>query len=368
MSEPHESVRRLSRTDPVVIGVGARTSIGLDMPATSAAVRGAVTCFAQSEYLRLRETGQPITLALLSTLPEDSFAYNRMKLLGSAAAGEALDPWLGRLAPRAATGRLAVLVSVPPPRPGFPEGSQAKLAREMIESLPTAVARERCSFVDTGHEGGLALLGIAGELLATQQVDVCLVGGVESYKHIDTLHWLEAQGRLKTADQPNGIVPGEGAGFLLLSTRGFAHENGARPLAELRAASRAIEPKPWHLGEPTLGEGLTAAVRGALDPRGTGGYTASMTYADLNGETWRVDEWGYAYMRTARHHQGPLDIRHPADCWGDLGAASGALLAALCSYELARARNSKPTALVWTASDTRPLRAACLFRSHQELT
>ncbi len=153
---------------------------------------------------------------------------------------------------------------------------------------------------------------------------------------------------------------------MLVGTRRLAREIGGRPLAQVVASGRASEPSPWYMGEATQGQGLTDALRGVLDPHGDGGYAASVTYADLNGESWRVDEWGYAYLRNAQNIEDPLDIRHPADCWGDVGAATGSLLAALCAHELAHPQNSAQTALVWAACDTRPLRSACLIRREQE--
>jgi 3-oxoacyl-[acyl-carrier-protein] synthase I len=89
---------------------------------------------------------------------------------------------------------------------------------------------------------------------------------------------------------------------------------------------------------------------------------AAVTYCDLNGESWRVDEWSYAYFRTSNYHGEPLNLQHPADCWGDLGAASGVFLAGFAALDLARLPTNRGIALVWTASDTTADRSACLLR------
>jgi 3-oxoacyl-[acyl-carrier-protein] synthase-1 len=345
-----------------------QTAIGLSLSSSSSAFRSGIPGFGRCEYLRRRKNGHAITLALIPTLPPDDFALERMKALGLEAAREALSHSLDRLARHreCATG-LPVFLSVPPPRPGLPEGSGKPLAQEIMSSLPIGIDRERSLLMETGHDGGLAVLGMAAAFLAAGLGPAFLVGGVESYKDIEMLHWLEELGRLKTAETPNGFVPGEAAGFLLVGTRRFASEIGARPLAEIAASARATEPSPWYMGEPIQGQGLTDALRGALDPRGDGGSAVAMVYADLNGESWRVDEWGYAYLRNAQNIQDPLDIKHPADCWGDIGAASGAVLAALGAHELAHPRNSAPTALVWAACDTRPFRSACVIHRYEEV-
>jgi len=128
------------------------------------------------------------------------------------------------------------------------------------------------------------------------------------------------------------------------------------------ACSAAVEPQPWYSDRPTLGDGLTRALHALFEAEALEGSRADVTYCDLNGESWRVDEWVYAYLRTGKRHGEPLDLRHPAACWGDVGAASGTLLAGLAAFEIAR-QNSTQTMLVWTASDTGPYRTACVLRS-----
>jgi 3-oxoacyl-[acyl-carrier-protein] synthase-1 len=126
-------------------------------------------------------------------------------------------------------------------------------------------------------------------------------------------------------------------------------------MAMLEATATAEEPLPWNSGRPTIGMGLTEALRAVFDVKGI----PVEVYCDLNGESWRADEWSYAYLRTARHFVEPLAITHPADCWGDVGAASGPMLVALAIEQMINHRSASSRALVWTASDTLPLRAAC---------
>lgn len=351
----------------VIIGAGAQTSIGFNLPMTAACVRCGMNRFALSEYLRDRECGEPISLALLKALPEELFAFDRMKVLAIAAAKEALAPWLKILSSRqGANYKIPVIISVPPVRPGFHEGEGKRLIQEIIKELPIKPDEPRCGMLDTGHEGGLAALGYAVDLLRNDAIPACLIGGVDCYKDIDTLHWIESLGRLKKADQPHGFLPGEGSGFILVCSKKIATYYQLKGFCEIMQIGRAIEPKPWYLNNPTIGEGLTKALQQVLKLEGSKGYKADVTYSDLNGESWRADEWGYAYLRTAKYHGEPLDIKHPADCWGDVGAASGTLLVGVACDEFSRHRHAKKTALIWSASDTRTWRSACLLHKIQE--
>ena len=61
-----------------------------------------------------------------------------------------------------------------------------------------------------------------------------------------------------------------------------------------------------------------------------------------------------------------LDLRHPADGWGDIGAATGLLLTALASAELCHPWASPgETALVACAAQFGPERAGVLLHRTQ---
>lgn len=352
----------IEASNVVLVGVGAVTSIGLGAPMTRASVRCGLTRVAEYSDLRDNTRGEPVALGLVPILERGLPLADRMRELATEAAMEALEPWRqvaqsGRRLPT-----IPLLLSVPPPRPGFEGKSQSELARAILHQLGAVVDVTQSRMVSTGHPGGLAVVAQALLLLQNSRVPACLIGGVDSPRSSEYLHWLDANGRLKREGQPHGLIPGEGAGFLLLCTRKFANHAGLTPVAEILRVSNTLEHRLWFQGIATQGEGLTEAFWQVL--RGVNGPTlrADVTYCDLNGEAWRSDEWALAYLRTGKHHGEPLDLRHPADCWGDLGAASATLLLGLAAQDLAHEEGGPETALVWTASDVQPWRAACLLR------
>jgi 3-oxoacyl-[acyl-carrier-protein] synthase-1 len=74
------------------------------------------------------------------------------------------------------------------------------------------------------------------------------------------------------------------------------------------------------------------------------------TFAGLNGESFDAKLWGVARLRHADFFAPSMVLEHPADCFGDAGAALGAILLALAATALARGQRAGP-ALVWAASD-----------------
>jgi 3-oxoacyl-[acyl-carrier-protein] synthase-1 len=73
-------------------------------------------------------------------------------------------------------------------------------------------------------------------------------------------------------------------------------------------------------------------------------------YGDINGERYRTDEWGFAVLRT-NHALRSVQSEVPTQCWGDVGAASGALGCMLAVRAWARGYAKGTRALVWAGSD-----------------
>jgi 3-oxoacyl-[acyl-carrier-protein] synthase-1 len=85
---------------------------------------------------------------------------------------------------------------------------------------------------------------------------------------------------------------------------------------------------------------------------------ADVVLCDLNGESYRATEWSYAMARTFRDGQAVPPLVHPADCLGDVGAATGGVLLALAAAAMKKGLAPWKTALVWCSSDNGE-RAAC---------
>jgi hypothetical protein len=67
--------------------------------------------------------------------------------------------------------------------------------------------------IPEGHAGAVHAIGLARSLLDTDTVSHCLVGGVDSLVNAADVQRLSAAGRLHEAGNPQGLIPGEGAGY-----------------------------------------------------------------------------------------------------------------------------------------------------------
>src|SRR5262249_58020185 len=99
-----------------------------------------------------------------------------------------------------------------------------------------------------------------------------------------------------------------------------------------------------------FGEGLSATVRDAVRALGPADKI-NHVICDINGERYRGEEWGFVCLRLSQYFDNPTDYLSPANCWGDVGAASGPLFAMLVCQAIARGYARGSRTLLWASSE-----------------
>lgn len=332
---------------PVYIAaVGARTPLGLRAAASAAAVRAGISAMREHPFL-IDRLGDPMPAALDARLDPALMGTPRLLALAESALREACAPLDG-----AAGGvrRLPLYLALPEMRPGFTGKDAEAIASGLgrLPGLPLQVAELKVS--TEGHAAGLLALAAAVDAIRKGEVEVCLVGGVDSYFHPDTMEWLDGNRQLAGADGRSAFVPGEGAAFLLVASEPACRRMGLQPAVRVAATAVGRETKLIKTEDICLSEGLTAAVQAAaagLAPA----ETISDVICDINGERYRGEEWGFVILRASQWFGDPTGYRAPADAWGDVGAASGPLFAMLACQAAARGYARGPRTLVWASSE-----------------
>lgn len=219
-----------------------------------------------------------------------------------------------------------------------PDGD--RIAREIGARLERFTAirglAARARVFPRGGSGFVEALAMALADLARGEASLAVVGGVDALVEPETVLRLDAERRLKGPGCRVGLIPGEGAGFVLLEPRARAEARGARALAMVEAASTAIEPVTLASGAPCDGAGLFAAMQPALARAPAAGEEAILLLTDLNGEPYRSEELGYALTRARRVSSRPFRVTHIADTIGETGAASPAISLGAGARALAR--------------------------------
>lgn len=180
----------------------------------------------------------------------------------------------------------------------------------------------------SGECSSISCIESAGKLLENNPNDMCIIGGIDSLLARDTLNWLEDAERLKseTFGRNQGLVPGEGVGFMIVETKQAARHQKVEVLAELKGVGLSKEPSPFLSDKPSKGIGLSEAIRKVMRESGCPPDYVSHAVGNLNGEFYRSKEWGLAEIRCFGKANDSRKLWHPADCMGSVGAASGVIL------------------------------------------
>lgn len=328
----------------VVVGVGGRTPLGLNAAASAAAVRGGISGIQDHPFM-VDRFGELMKVTRDCSIDIALNGPDRAAEIAIPAALDALAPLrdAGQSVP------VSLILSTGEARPG----QQGDFSAKVFSRLRSVLAREfdiaGGGSTAGGHAGGLLALLHASKSLREGKARFCLAGGVDTYLEPETLEWLDENEQLHSEGNVYGFCPGEGAGFCLLTTLETARQLGLRPLLEVVSAAMASEENRIKTQTVCLGEGLSAAFRSLfenapVDP-------VDRIICDMNGERYRGNEYGFAVLRNPGRFRDAADFETPADCWGDLGAASGPVFVGLVAEAEARNYSKGPLSLLWASSE-----------------
>ena len=349
----------LGATDVEIVGVGARTPVGLTASASAAAIRGALSVISQHPFF-VDKAGEPMMMASDAILPADLDGSDRYVELARAALKQVLHPLVEH---DVSVAVIPTIVGLPEQRPGRSEDLERILGSDL-----TATSRElgfelQLQTISYGNSAGLMALDAAVRRIRSGEIEICLVGGVDSYIQGETLEWLDDNKQLMSGVNRSGFPPGEAAGFCLVASTSFVRKVSLEPLAGVVSVVTTLEKNRIKTDTICLGEGLTAAIRAACAPLDPAAGRVEQTWCDMNGERYRSTEYAYALMRNETLFE-KTRVGHPADCWGDVGAASGPLFACLAATAWSRGYANGSRALLWTSSECGYRAAAVLQQAN----
>ena len=239
-----------------------------------------------------------------------------------------------------------LFVGLPEPRSGEPPLTAPLFMGALANQAGIALDGLGSGLFPRGRAAALLALEAGVRCLNERKADAVVVGGVDSYFDGRLLRELDRDNRILAPRTVDGFIPGEGAAFILLMRRTGASDsnpNAILGIGSSRDAGHRSAP------EPARGEGLSGAIEAMRAGSRLSAPVANI-YASLNGESFGGKEWGVARLRHRDLFAPTSELHHPADCFGDTGAAAGTLLMALATTALERGDRSGP-ALVWASSD-----------------
>jgi 3-oxoacyl-[acyl-carrier-protein] synthase-1 len=343
----------MSQKSAVILAIGMITPVGIGAKQTAASIRAGISRFSETSIYD--KWFEPLVMSVLPDdvlppqaeelrkIPSLTTRQTRMLKLATPAIQEALEN-----VPN--TEEIPLYLGVPESLPQRPEALDDIFIEHLVTQAGVGLNIATSKICPQGRAAGLVALKEAIDSLASGKVQFAVVGGVDTYLDLYLLGTLDMEGRILGPNTMDGFVPGEGAGFLLLGSPDKSSDLGIEPIAKIQAVDIGHEGGHYYSEEVYRGDGLAEAFQATFSYYDGSTGKIRTVYAGLNGENFGAKEWGVAYMRSKTHFEDDFRLEHPADCFGDPGAALGPLMAGLAAIGLANKTIAGPC-LVWCSSD-----------------
>lgn len=348
-----------SNNQVCIVGIGARTPVGLTAASSAAAVRAAISAIGEHPWF-IDKAGEKMCVARDTKLAPELGGVERFYELAKPAMEEALLPLIQSITINTQMS-LPLFLGLPESRPGLPNQLDQELAFRLDQETYTSKLQITTTPFSYGHSAGLMAMEEASRQIRQGQIEFCLIGGVDSYMQAETLEWLDDEGQLMSGENRSGFPPGESAGFCLLASTAAAHRSGLAVLADVVGTATTLEKNLIKTETICIGEGLSSAFSAITSRLKLPEEKINAIYCDMNGERYRTEEFVFTALRQQAAFVDVHDTTLPADCWGDIGAASGPLFTCLAVASSQRGYARGPRSLMWTSSEAGQRGAALLY-------
>lgn len=212
----------------------------------------------------------------------------------------------------------------------------------------------------SGHAAAIELYERAAQDMASGMADVAIVAGVDSLLGSATLAWLHRLRRLKDAESPAGLSPGEAAAVVAFSRTDVSRYLSKPSCSCVGRVATAGSSTQFLHGDQGDGAAQFTVLKNLTEGLGSDAYR--WLIVDQNGEVFRATDWGRTIVRQRAADpvfDGVASMWYPAGSFGDIGVASG--LVATCMAAQAYERGYAPSshAIIMTNSDG-PQRSGCV--------
>ncbi|MCF6324607.1 MAG: hypothetical protein L3J89_09840 [Gammaproteobacteria bacterium] len=349
-----------------VAGAGMITSLGANVEMTTAAVRAGISAYQETDYF-----DKNFNKIKMATVPDEALdsCLNETLLKGDLSAKQARMLQLVTCALYELMPALSNITKVPLflAGPAQINANDHGINKQFLENIEHQsgidIDLENSRIISMGRAGGLNTIQLAFRYFESSNQDYVLVGGVDTFYDKPVLDALDNADRLLCGTAMDGFVPGEGAGFLLLTRSSALAARYDNRIVFLCEPGKGTEPGHLMSEQPYRGEGLDQAFKQTL--QNYTGQGIATIYSSMNGEHYWAKECGVALLRNKAHFQDPITVEHSADCYGDLGAATGIVLAGIITEKVRNGRSLTPS-LIYCSSD-REQRAAVVIH-HADAT
>ncbi len=322
-----------------LLASGMVTGVGLDAPSSCAAIRGGINNFTETRFM---DNGGEWIIGSQVPLEQPWRGLQKLVRMIASATWECLS-WAENMPAELIPLLLCVAEEG---RPGRLQGLDDQLFQDVQSELGLRF-HPSSRLVARGRVAGALALAEARRLIYEERIRFCIIAGVDTFLIPSTLAVFESKNRLLTSNNPNGFIPGEAAAAILVGR--------PSPMAKEELVCLGIgagqEDATIDSEEPLRADGLVQAFKSAFADAGCTLDDLDFRLTDSNGEQYGFKEAALAMTRTLRARKDRLEIWHPADCIGEIGAAIGPCLLGVALAAARKRYSPGPSALCHFSSD-----------------
>jgi len=327
------------------------TGVGLDAPASCAAIRGAIDNFQQTCF---RDRSGEWIMGCEVPLEYPWRGEKKLLMMAARAIGECLKGF--DQATCEATPLLLCLAETD--RHGRIIADDALFLEALQDELGFSF-HAQSAVIAQGHVSTAVALHRARQLIGESAATQVVVAASDSLLAGAALADCESRDRLLTSENSDGFIPGEGAAAVLVEPL------RAQPWGQLvcRGIGFAVEKAHIDSEEPLRADGLTAAIKQSLQDAACNESILDFKIIDASGGQYAFKEATLAFGRIDRTKRTEFDVWHPADCIGEVGAPVGLAMITLLKTACEKAYAKGSSVLLHLGNDDGK-RASMIFSWH----
>lgn len=297
-----------------ITGVGMVTGVGLNAPASCAAIRCAIDNFQETRFM---DNGGEWLMGCEVPLEQPWRGKAKLLKMAAMAIRECMqnNPQIN---PKATP---LLLCLSEHERKGRVIDDDNQFFLDLQEELGMTF-HEKSRVVARGHVAVAVALKHARVLIQELNVSHVLIAATDSLLVGPTLAHYEEHERMLTSNHSNGFIPGEAGAALVVESGVAKRENQL----VCHGLGFGVEKAHVYSEEPLRADGLTSAIKESLDDAGHGESVLDFKITDISGEQYYFKEASLAFSRLDRTKRTEFDIWHPADCVGEVGSSLGLVM------------------------------------------
>ena len=342
----------MAKSGVAIIKTGAITPVGIGSGQTAALIRAGITRSSESSIYD--KNFEPFVMAILPDdvlppLEQDleqvtglTARQTRMLRLAAPALQEVLEDIPDQE-------QIPLYLGVPEELPDRPKPVHDAFIEHLCVQSGIRLNTESSNIFSNGRAAGLFALKQAVQEISSGTHQYIIVGGVDTYLDLYLLGTLDMEERILGSMMMDGFVPGEGSGFILLASDEKMKLDNLSPLALLSQVVTGYEEGHLYSEQPYKGDGLGATLVQFFQENQMS-EPVKEVYSSMNGENHWAKEWGVAFLRTSQSFDDDHVMHHPAEYYGDTGAASGILMVVMTATALHKNYHTGPC-LITCSSD-----------------